>query len=424
MTRRARWLIALPLALALVAGVAVLVAVWLIPSDEELATQLAAQAQARLGVPVRLGSVTWQAFPPALVIDNAATVQPQPISFHRLVAQPRLRELIHRRLRFDHVLVEGGVMPQLSLRALQVQPAPPGADASQPVIEQLRLRNLTWVTRHGLPLVFDADAQFDPGWRPRQARVVRPGVAPEASLVVARQGGEDRWQVAIHLAGGTADGELRLAQAPDGRLRLEGELAPRHIDVDAALAAFKRNSAVLGRASGRTTLEASGATVGELVRSLHTRTDFTMAPATLARVDVDKAIRTAGRDRAGQTALRSLKGRMDTQNSADGMVVRYIGLQAQGETFTAGGGGTIANRRVEGQMKVDLAGGLVGIPLEISGSLDAPQVKVPPTAVAGAAAGAAVGTAVLPGIGTAIGASVGAAMGRVFGGKKEGSAAR
>ena len=103
-------------------------------------------------------------------------------------------------------------------------------------------------------------------------------------------------------------------------------------------------------------------------------------------------------------------------------MVRYIGLEARGESFSASGGGTIANRRVEGEMKVDLAGGLVGVPLTVSGTLDAPQVKVPPTAVAGAAAGAAVGTAVLPGIGTALGASVGAALGKAFGGGKKGPA--
>lgn len=405
------------IALAAFVAAGALALVWLLPNDEELAAQIAAQAQAKLGVPVTIGSVSWHAFPPALVIENAATVQPQPIRFDRLIAQPRLAELLHRRLRIDHLLVEGGVMPQLSLRGLRVQPAQPGADASRPVVERLRFRNLTWVTRHGLPLVFDGDAVFAAGWRPLEAKVVRPGVKPETALSLVREGDADRWKASIRVGGGTADGELVLKEV-DGEMRLSGQLAPRGIEVDAAMAAFKRNSAVLGRASGRTTLTASGATLGELVRSLHTRTDFTMAPATLARVDVDKAIRTAGRDRAGQTTLRSLTGRMDTQNTADGMVVRYIDLQAQGETFSASGGGTIANRRVEGEMKVDLAGGLVGIPLTVSGSLDAPQVKVPPTAVAGAAAGAAVGTVLLPGIGTAIGASVGAAVGRVFGGKK------
>jgi uncharacterized protein involved in outer membrane biogenesis len=224
--------------------------------------------------------------------------------------------------------------------------------------------------------------------------------------------------VAIRVGGGTADGTLSLREK-DGLMQLDGQLAPRSIEVDAAMAAFKRDSAVQGRASGKTTLTASGDNIGEVVRSLHTRTDFSMAPATLARVDVDKAIRTAGRDRAGQTALRSLAGRMDTQNTPNGMVVRYIGLEAKGETFSASGGGTIAQRRVDGEMTVDLAGGLVGIPLTLSGTLDAPQVKVPPTAMAGAAAGAAVGTAVLPGIGTAIGASVGAAMGKVFGGGRK-----
>jgi hypothetical protein len=419
MTRRSHWILGAFLGLVALAGAGFLLLLWLLPNDEELAAQIQAQAQAKLGVPVKLGSVSWQLFPPALVIEQATTVQPRPISFERLIAQPRLAELIHRRLRFDHVLVEGGVMPQLSLRGLRVQPAPPGAGATEPVIERLSFRNLTWVTRHGLPLVFDGDAIFAAGWRPVEAQVERPGVKPEASLSLVREGQADRWKVAIRVGGGTADGELVLQEGKGGVMELDGRLAPRNIEVDSAMAAFKRNSAVQGRAAGQTTLTASGANLGELVRSLHTRTDFTMAPATLVRLDVDKAIRTAGRDRSGHTPLRSLTGRMDTQNSPDGMAVRYIGLQAQGETFSASGGGTIANRRIDGEMKVDLAGGLVGIPLAISGPLDAPQIQVPPTAMAGAAAGAAVGTVLLPGIGTAIGASVGAAMGKAFGGGKK-----
>jgi len=100
------------------------------------------------------------------------------------------------------------------------------------------------------------------------------------------------------------------------------------------------------------------------------------------------------------------------------MVVRLTGLQAKGQTFSARGEGTIAKRRVEGELTVDLAGGLVGVPLKVSGPLGQPQVTVPKGAVAGAAAGAAIGTAVLPGIGTAIGAGIGAAVGKLFGGKE------
>ena len=197
---------------------------------------------------------------------------------------------------------------------------------------------------------------------------------------------------------------------------LSGQLTPRNIDVAPALSSFKRNSAVRGKASGRTELSASGNNIGDLARSLHTRTSFSVDGASLQHIDVDKAIRSFGKDRAGQTALQALTGQMDTQNTPEGMVVRFTGLQAKGDSFSAKGEATIADRQVNGLMTVDLAGGLIGVPLKISGPLAQPQVTVPASAVAGATAGAVIGTAVLPGIGTAIGAGVGAAIGKLFGG--------
>jgi hypothetical protein len=143
---------------------------------------------------------------------------------------------------------------------------------------------------------------------------------------------------------------------------------------------------------------------------------FTVASPTLLHIDVDKAISSLGKDRAGQTPLQSLSGQLDTQNGADGMVVRFTSLKAKGQSFSATGHGSIANRHVEGELTIDVAGGLVGVPLKVSGPVAQPQVTVNvPQSTVAAGAGAAIGTAVLPGIGTAIGAGVGAAVGKLFG---------
>ena len=114
--------------------------------------------------------------------------------------------------------------------------------------------------------------------------------------------------------------------------------------------------------------------------------------------------------------MASLAGEMETQNTADGIVVRLRGVEAKGDTFSALGAATIANRRINAEVTVDIVGGLVGVPLKVTGSLGSPEVSVRKAAAAGAVAGAALGTAVLPGVGTAIGASVGAAIGKLFGG--------
>ncbi len=385
MERRARWTLWVVLGMAAIAAVLGTAFVWLVPNDDELALRLAAAAEAELGVKVTVGAVHWRMFPPALLIEDAATVQPLPIKFTRIEALPKWRELLQRRLVFDSVTVDGGVMPQMSLRELRVRPSPPGPDAAEPVVSQLRFRDVTWITRHGIPLEFDGHARFDAGWRPSEAELVRTGVESATQLSLARDGDADSWQVRIKLGGGTADGQVRLSAGKEGALRLSGELEPRDVEVAAALAAFKRKSIVSGKAMGRTTLSASGQSVGELARSLHTRTDFSVVSAALLHIDMDKAIRTYGKDRGGRTALQSLTGRMDTQNTPAGMVVTYSAIQAKGDAFSARGQGTIANRRIDGELTVDLVGGLAGVSLKVAGPLGAPQVTVPPAAMPGAA---------------------------------------
>ena len=388
----------------------------LVPGDAELTERIRAQAEARLGVEVRLSSAHLQFWPQAeLVIEDAATVQPQPIRIKRLVAQARLPALLRGHVELEDVSIDGAVLPQLSLRGLHLRPATQQAQGATVQVEQVHFRDLVWITRHGISLEFEGSATFGPDWDLREAQVARPGVRPATRIALTPEG-DRRWKVNLQLGGGSADGEVALKDGKDGALLLTGQLVPRNVDVAAALASFKRHAAVHGKASGRTELSAAGNNIGDLARSLHTRTTFSVASASLQHIDVAKAIRSFGQDRAGQTPLQSLTGQMDTQNTADGMVVRYTGLQAQGEGFSAKGEATIANRQVQGEVTVDLVGGLIGVPLKISGPLVHPQVTVPASAAAGATAGAVIGTAVLPGIGTAIGAGIGATLGKLFGG--------
>jgi hypothetical protein len=271
-------------------------------------------------------------------------------------------------------------------------------------------RDVTWISRRGIAVVYDGEVDFDPGWRPRKAELRRPGFKPATDLALTRQGQDDRWAARIHVGGGTADGEVRLDFRAGGRMHLEGKLQPKDVEVESMLAAFNRRSIIAGKASGETTLSANGDTVGELARSLHTQTPFTIGKSTLLRFDLDKAVRTAGKEHDGQTPLDSITGRLDTQNTPQGMVVTYTDLKATSGSLTASGQAKVANRRIEAEFAVDLVDGIVGVPLSVSGPLDNVAFAVPK----GAIAGAVVGTAVLPGVGTAIGARVGATLGKIF----------
>ncbi len=413
MARRQTWMVAAG-GLAALLGAVWLALLWFIPSDEDLAAHAAGELQARLGVPVRLGALHWRLLPvPAVVLEDVATDQPQAITVKTLTAYPDLGAMLQRRVILDRVELDGAVVPQLSLRALDATsrgaPAETAEAAAMP-LARFVFRDLTWLSRLGVAVVYDGEIDFDPGWRPRQAVLRRPGFTPATDLSLSRQGQEDRWAARINLGGGTAHGEVRLQTRADGRLVLDGQLQPSGVDVASAVAAFNRKPVIAGKASGKTVLSAQADTLVGLAQSLHTKTVFTMGASTLLRFDLDKAIRSLGQDHAGQTALDAVSGQMDTQNTPRGMVTQFTGIKASSGALSASGQARLANRRIEAEFAVDLVDGIVGVPLVLSGPVDKVAVSVPK----GAVAGALLGTAVLPGIGTAIGARVGATLGRLF----------
>lgn len=416
---RRSWLRRGLLAAGLLLGSAVLLLAWLWPDEQQLIRRVETEAAQRLGVPVRIGRLQWHLRPlPEVVLEEIATAQADPITIARLRVQPELRSLPGGDYRFALVQVEGAVVPQLSLRDFR------GRDRSRPdedagdgqaavgvPLERFVFRDLVWVERHGRRLTYQGRIDFDPSWRPRTAELERPGVQPAARLELQREGGADQWQIRIAIGGGSADGRAALAPGADGVLRLSGNLQPRAIEIQTALAALQRRSPLSGRASGRTVLQAQGRTAGELARSLATDTAFTVEQAVVLRFDLDKVVRSRGKDRAGQTPLDSLSGRMQTQNTEDGTRYRFTGVQARAGAYSAGAEATLYRRQVQAEGRLELPGGVLDLPFTVSGPVQSPRLSVPD----GFFAGAAVGTVLLPGIGTVLGAKVGAALGKVLG---------
>ncbi|MDO9359028.1 MAG: AsmA-like C-terminal region-containing protein [Polaromonas sp.] len=409
--KKRKWFLGAGILLALLGVAWIALLVWL-PTDEELAVKAGAELENRLGVPVKIGALHWSLFPtPAVVVTDAVTEQPQPITIRRLTLHPDVPALMDGRFRMQRAELEGAVVPQLSLRALDkgsAETTQRNPDATP--LERFVFRDVTWITRRGIPVIYDGDIDFDPNWRPRRAELRRPDFKPATDLVLTRQGEEDRWDVRIRVGGGTGDGEVQLQTRENGRMHLEGQLKPKAVEVSNALAAFNRKSVVAGEASGDTALSADGDTVGELAQSLHTRTVFSMGRSTLLRFDLEKAVRSFGKEHAGQTPLDAITGQLDTQNTPQGMVVTYTGLKASSGALTASGDVKIANRRIDAEFAVDLVDGIVGVPLKVTGPLEKVEVSAPK----GAVAGAVLGTAVLPGVGTAIGARLGATLGKIF----------
>lgn len=399
----------------------------LVPSDAELAQRLAAALGDASGVKVSVGAVHWQWRPlPVVVVDDLVSDQPQPVTLKKLSLYPNISALWERRIQLDLLELEGAVVPQQSLRGLggvaglakpvkataaDARPGEAGWTLDELPLSRFVFRDVSWISRSGVAVVYDGQADFDAGWRPRTAQLRRPGVKPATDLSLSRQGQQDRWAVLLNAGGGTGHGELQVQTLPNGHLHLTGKLQPKGIEVASALQAFNRRPVISGQASGTTTLLADGLNGIDMVGSLHTQTVFTMGPSTLLRFDLDKAVRSLGKAHDGQTRLDSLSGQLDTQNTAGGMVIDFTRIKATSGALSASGKARLFNRHVDAEMAVDLVDGIVGVPLKINGPLDKVTVSAPP----GAVAGAVVGTAVLPGVGTAIGARLGAAVSRMFG---------
>ena len=101
------------------------------------------------------------------------------------------------------------------------------------------------------------------------------------------------------------------------------------------------------RSTARPTIETEGENGVELVRRLHTRTRFTVKPATLKGFDLAKAVSTAGADRSGQTVFDELTGTLDTQAGEDGIVpALHRPARRAPACSRASGSATVFNRRL------------------------------------------------------------------------------
>lgn len=425
-----RWLLGIAAVLVIGVGALVLVVHSKLPTDDEVAAKIAEGFEQRFGVPLKIGSAHWSLLPmPMLVLSDVATGQPRPITLRQVTLRLKLAPLLHRVIALDDVEIESLVLPSASVRAFRGK-GPKPAEGAAPValpapwtlapvpVERVRWRDLTWIDRRDIALAYDGDIVFDPQWRPRQARVERAGLAPPlppARLRLDREAGQDRWRTRIDVGGGTLNGVARFETLANGKLRVSAELDPRQVDIESLVQAFDRRTSVAGKVSGHSTLVAeagSAEEVSALVRNLHTRTTFSVQPATLTKLDVAKAVSTAGISRGGRTPLDELTGTLDTQGTDNGVMLQYSNLKARSGVLTASGSLKLFNRKLDGEIAVDLVDGVVGVPLKIGGTVSDPELSLTGAALTGAA----IGSAVLPGVGTAIGARIGQQVEKMFGG--------
>ena len=387
--------------LLLVSAAIALALASLLPNNHELARRAEVALGEALGVPVTLGGLRWRLLPlPVLVINDAATVQSQPIRMKRVTLHLGLPgwsgdwRRWAGRIRIARAEIDGAELPQLSMRNLaqadtdEAVSTPSRFGFADTPLSRLVFRDVNWISRHGLALPYEGEIDFDDGWRPRLVQVRRPGLQPAAALQLTRRGGQDRWDAHIELAHGSAEGQIVLLASAGKRFRVEGELQLRRIDTAVAMSAFNFQPMLAGLTSGRTALWADGVSPGELARTLQTRSMLSFSQARLLRFDLDKAVQSVGRETDGQTALEQLTGQLDTRNTEQGMLIEFNSVKAESGSLAVSGRMRLSPaRRVDAQFEVGSPAGGAGLPLQVSGPVDSVTVTLPRTAVAGAASG-------------------------------------
>lgn len=408
-TRARRWTVIIPAALLLLGTSAWLALRAFLPSDEALARRLEAMFEARTGQALVIGQLRWRLLgTPVVEVLDAHTQQDEPIRVRRIALHPQLLPLLRRQLVVDRLEVAGAQVPRDALRALRANASI--KDGNKVVLRRLVFTEVTYTSYAGIPVEYSGEIRFDEDRLPRRVQIHRPGVEPPVTLDATREGrsdnGADIYRLELQAAGGTASGQAQLSTTDDGHLRFTGQLASRQVEVQALLDAFHRRSFISGRASGTTELRAEGETLGALARSLHTRSELTVDGGRILRIDVDKAVKSLGKESAGETPLDSLSGVVQTQNTEHGMKTEFSEVKAVAGSYSATGHATLYRKRIAAQGRLDIAGGAVGVPFAASGPTRQPEFRI----AKGTIAGAAIGTVLLPGIGTAIGAQIGGAV--------------
>ncbi|HWP13238.1 MAG TPA: AsmA family protein [Ramlibacter sp.] len=415
MKRFVKWLAAIAAGLAVVlAAVAVALQYWVRSDDFRL--RLSQQISAALGVPVQLGRVSVDVWPlPAVALDQVQLQSRPPLTLERIEARPAWAGLLQGRLQIATLVVRNAVVPEQGVSAIaaafrKTHDAAPrrGPDDAGAAIGLLPRRtvldHVTWVHAKGGSTTVDAQAQLDPDGKPAAAQVeVLKGRFQGAKATVQRQ--PDHWALRAAIGGGTVTGKLQLQSGAKGASRLQGQLDAANVEV-AALTAPNRT--LTGRLEAHTTLHAEFRELGALADAVQSQTRFTVHNAVVHGIDLAQAAKSVGLSRGGETRLDTLAGNVATQ----GRAVQLTNLVATSGLLSANGSVAIApNRSLDGRITVDLAsaaaGGAIGVPLAVGGTLDSPSVML----TRGALLGAAVGTVLAPGVGTGAGAKLGDQLG-------------
>jgi len=417
MNRIVKWVLGIVLGLVLLLGaVAAALQYWV--GSEDFRYRVGRQVGAALGVPVELGAISVDVWPlPAVALDRVRVKSQPPLTLERIEARPAWAGLVRGRLEVATLVVRDAVVPEQAVSAIATSfqqarrnaPAGAGVRASSGntmafLPRRMLLEQVTWVSAKGGSTTVDAQARLDDDGLPASAQVdVQKGRLAGVKATLQRQ--PDHWSLKATVGGGTVAGKLQWRPGAKGNHLLQGQFDTANVEVSALTAPSRT---LTGRLEARTTVSAEVRELGALADAMQSQTRFTVHHAVVHGIDLAQAVKSVGLNRGGETRLDTLAGNVTTR----GRAVHLSNLVATSGALSANGNIAMApDKSLSGRVTVDLAsaaaGGAIGVPLAVGGTLDSPSV----TLTRGALLGAAIGTAVAPGVGTGAGAKLGDRLG-------------
>jgi hypothetical protein len=401
--------------------------------------QIEAAATARLGVPVRVGSLRLVLLPlphltlRAISIDDArgrvGVVKVWPALAHLLADVKVVREI-----RFEDVAGDAELIGRLA-RVRQAG-GPVRVRVRRVVLERVELRTAV-ATLRDLRMVAELheagavrEVQVEAGRALRiVARPAEPGrwaldisarqwTIPsgppvqfdrlQATAVLSGQGIETR-DLSARLYGGRLDGALAVTWSPAWYVR--GNLRVEAVRLQPLATLVAGHGGLSGKLSGKPSFNMRARRAAELLASLRLDADFVIEEGALQKVDLVAVARNplASPPQQGETRFDELSGHLEIDPEG----YHFSRLRVASGVLLATGEVSVArDRQLSGRVDAELRGtaSLVTVPLVVSGSVGDPSFAPTKTALAGAIAG----SVLLPGIGTAIGLKASQLTDRLF----------
>ena len=360
----------------------------------------------QLHEPAAISDLRFHVFPVPQVVATGVTIgRNQEVRIGALEIVPDIESLIYtgpvrvRLVRAANVEIHDMALTRMLARS--------ASESSGPVPVQVQRIALTHVQfRHPelkLP-VFDFVAELAEGMRLEEARLemglsaVRIKAAPQGrnAVLLTMQG---------LLYGGTVAADMRAEWGADWQVA--GKASLGGVDLLPLQHLMGRPGQISGRLVAETTFSARAQSAEQLLEAMALDGSFEVKGGAYRGVDLAKAAEAGETARLESDATRfdEFKGQLKLRNRQ----LDVSELCMRSPDLIAGGYVAIApDQKLSGKLGLSVAktGGIISVPVVLSGTASDPYVA--PSK--GYLIGAAVGTLLLPGIGTGVGASVGGAL--------------